>query len=412
MYNFIIRLYACFVRLVSPFHKKAKQMVCGQKNTYRILGEKIDPHAKHIWVHCASLGEFEQARPMIETLKKEHPEYRIVLTFFSPSGYEVRKEYSYADVVCYLPFDTPKKVTAFLDLVKPTLAIFVKYEFWYNYIHEAYLRGIPVYLISAIFRDNQLFFKKKAGRYGKILHFYREIFVQDEHSKELLNRHGITRVTVTGDTRFDRVIEIRRQAKELPLVHAFTADKESNGEMVLVAGSSWPPDEDIFIDYFNTRPRLKLIIAPHEIHESHLEEIEKKLKRPYIRYSAATEENIRDRDCLIVDCFGLLSSIYRYGDIAYIGGGFGVGIHNLPEAAVYGIPVIFGPNYRKFREAHDLIEKGGGFVVHDKKEFNELMDRFAERPEALSTAGDNAEDYILSNAGATRQIMEKMAADL
>ncbi len=412
MYNLAIRLYAFFIHLISPFHKKAKQMVRGQKNAYRILGERIDPKEKYIWVHCASLGEFEQARPLIEALKKEHPEYRILLTFFSSSGYEVRKEYAFADIVCYLPFDTPKRVTAFFNLVKPTLAVFVKYEFWYNYIHEAYLRKIPVYLISSIFRDNQPFFKKNAGRYGKMLHFYREIFVQDEHSKELLNRQGITRVTVTGDTRFDRVIEIRRQAKELPLVHALTADKECNGRMVLVAGSSWPPDEDIFIEYFNTRPRLKLIIAPHEIHESHLREIEKKLKRPYIRYSQAKEENIRDKDCLIIDCFGLLSSIYRYGDIAYIGGGFGVGIHNLPEAAVYGIPVIFGPNFRKFREAHDLIEKGGGFVIHNKKEFNELMDYFLKNPETLSEAGSKAENYILNNVGATRQIMEKITVDL
>lgn len=412
MYNFAIHLYAFFIHLISPFHKKAKQMVWGQKNTYRILREKIDPSEKYIWVHCASLGEFEQARPIIETLKKKYPEYRILLTFFSPSGYEVRKDYAFADIVCYLPFDTPKRVTAFFNLVKPTLAVFVKYEFWYNYIHEAYLRKIPVYLISSIFRENQPFFKKNAGSYGKMLHFYREIFVQDEHSQELLNRQGITCVTVTGDTRFDRVIEIRRQAKELPLVHAFTADKENDGGMVLVAGSSWPPDEDIFIDYFNARPCLKLIIAPHEIHESHLREIEKKLKRPYIRYSAATEENIRDKDCLIVDCFGLLSSVYRYADIAYIGGGFGVGIHNLPEAAVYGIPVIFGPNYKKFREAHDLIEKGGGFVIHNEEEFNERMDYLVKNPETLSEAGSKAENYILSNIGATQRIMEKVAADL
>lgn len=387
-------------------------MVRGQKDTYRILREKRDPNEQYIWFHCASLGEFEQARPMIETVKKKYPAYRILLTFFSPSGYEVRKDYSFADIVCYLPFDTPNRVNAFLDIAQPTLAVFVKYEFWYNYIHEAYLRGIPVYLISAIFRDNQPFFKKNAGRYGKILHFYREIFVQDEHSKELLHQQGITQVTVTGDTRFDRVIEVRSQAKELPLVHAFTENKKNGDGLVLVAGSSWPPDEDIFIDYFNTRQHVKLIVAPHEIHESHLEDIEKKLKRPYIRYSVATKENIRDVDCLIIDCFGLLSSIYRYGDVAYIGGGFGVGIHNLPEAAVYGIPVIFGPNYGKFREAHDLIEKGGGFVIHDKQEFNALMDRFAKQPEMLSAVGNEAEDYILSNAGATRQIMEKIATDL
>lgn len=408
MYNIAIRLYALLVRLASPFHKKARQMVRGQQKTYRLLRKKIDRNKEYIWFHCASLGEFEQARPLIEAMKKEYPAYGILLTFFSPSGYEVRKDYLLADVVCYLPFDTVKNVKMFFDLTKPKIVVFVKYEFWYNYIHESYRRGIPVYLISAIFRENQPFFKRKCCRYGKILHFYTHLFVQDERSKELLNKYGIDNVSVTGDTRFDRVIEVRRQAKNLPIVRTFTANK-ADKDIVLVAGSSWPADEDIFIDYFNTHPRLKLIIAPHEIHESHLQDIEKKLKRSYIRYSCAKQEEIGDKDCLIIDCFGLLSSIYRYGNIAYVGGGFGAGIHNLPEAAVYGLPVVFGPNYGKFREAHDLIERGGGFVVHHKMDFAKLMNCFIEEPKALAQVGKKAEEYILSNAGATGQIVRKIS---
>lgn len=380
-------------------------MIGGRKNTFRILREKIDPAASYVWIHAASLGEFEQARPIIETLKKEHPAYKILLTFFSPSGYEVRKEYPLADIVCYLPFDTKKNATKFLDLVKPYMAVFIKYEFWYNIIHESYLRDIPVYLVSAVFRPNQLFFKKNTGVYGKMLRFYARIFVQDEASQKLLNRHNVRNVTVTGDTRIDRVIEIKKEAKPLPLPKKFTGD---NGQVVFIAGSSWAPDEDIFIDYFNSHSGLKLIIAPHEIHEAHLSEIEHKLKRPSIRYSNATEQNIAGKDCLIIDCFGLLSSIYRYGNVAYIGGGFGAGIHNLPEAAVYGIPVIFGPNYLKFREAHGLIAEGGGFSVSNREEFNERMDIFMQSEEQMQSAGEKAKKYIFNNAGATRKILNNI----
>lgn len=397
-------LFQFAMRLIAPFHQKAKLMVKGQKETFNILKSKIAAGEKYVWFHCASLGEFEQARPLIETLKKDDPQYKILLSFFSPSGYEVRKDYPLADVVCYLPFDTKRNVRRFLDLAKPTYALFIKYEFWYNFIHETYLRHIPLYLVSAIFRPEQPFFRKRAGRYGKMLRFYTHIFVQDENSEKLLATLGLSNVTVAGDTRLDRVIEIQHQAKQLPVVEKFI----ENAGIVLVAGSSWPPDEEIFTAYFNAHPELKLIIAPHEIDEAHLSEIEAKLKRPHIRYSQSSAENAQEADCLIVDSFGLLSSIYRYGNIAYIGGGFGVGIHNLPEAAVYAIPVIFGPNYHKFREAHELIKTGGGFTIRSKQDFWEIMNRFSNTPSALSEAGKRAAFFIENNAGATKKIFEEI----
>ena len=380
-------------------------MMRGHKLTYRLLKEKTDHSAQYIWFHAASLGEFEQARPLIEAIRRDHPGYKILLTFFSPSGYEVRKDYPLADIVCYLPFDTKKNVRRFLDLAKPQIAIFIKYEFWYNYVHESYLRQIPLYLVSAVFRPNQIFFKKSGLQYGKMLRYYTHFFVQDEGSAQLLKEHHIQQVTVAGDTRIDRVIEIQKETRQLPAIEKF-ADANA---LVFIAGSSWAPDEDIFIDYFNTHPALKLIVAPHEIHESHLAEIEEKLQRPYIRYSQVTEDNAMQQDCLIIDSFGLLSSIYRYGHIGYIGGGFGVGIHNLAEAAVYGIPVIFGPNYAKFREAHGLIAHGGGFTIGHKTAFNQQMDLFTNDPSTRIEAGEKAKTYIFGNAGATKKIMQHLS---
>ncbi|HBL34545.1 MAG TPA: 3-deoxy-D-manno-octulosonic acid transferase [Porphyromonadaceae bacterium] len=409
MYNIAIALYAFFVRLVSPFHKKARRMVSGQRDTFRILREKIIPGEKYVWIHAASLGEFEQARPIIETVKGKMPEYKILLTFFSPSGYEVRKNYPLADIVCYLPFDTKRNVTRFLELAKPYVAVFVKYELWYNFIHESYLQRIPVYLVSAVFRPEQPFFHKGRGKYGKMLRFYTHIFVQDEHSKELLEAHQIRQVTVTGDTRIDRVMDVRKESLPLPLVERFI--QADNPKTIFIAGSSWEPDEDIFIDYFNSHPDMKMIVAPHEIDEDHLIRIEKKIKRPVIRYSGATLQNIQRHDCVIIDCFGLLSSMYRYGDIAYVGGGFGVGIHNLLEAAVWGIPVIFGPNFVKFREAYDLIYHGGGFSIDDKDSFNERMDGLLRSSESIKAAGKKAEAYIFSNGGATQKIIDIIGLD-
>lgn len=307
-----------------------------------------------------------------------------------------------------MPIDTKKNARRFLALAQPDIAIFIKYEFWYNFIHELYLKEIPVYLVSAIFRPNQLFFKKWGGVFKKILHYYTQLFVQDKKSKQLLTKHGLENVTVMGDTRMDRVIKIKEDALDLPIVDKFATPKKN--QSVLVAGSSWPDDENLLINYFNKHAYLKLIIAPHLINEAHLKQIESKLKRPFIRYSQAQlpDVSILNYDCLIIDNFGLLSSIYRYGQIAYIGGGFGAGIHNLPEAAIYGVPVIFGPNYKKFLEAKELLKSGGGFTISNEKELNKTLKNFVTSPEDLEIAGEAAANYIYKNAGATQRIVDKI----
>ena len=407
MYSLAIHFYAFIIALISPFHKKARIMRLGQWKTNSILREKIDRNAKYIWFHASSLGEFEQGRPMMEKIKAEHPEYKILLTFFSPSGYEVRKNYNGADVICYLPFDTPYRVKKFLNLANPSIAVFIKYEFWGNYLQELKHRNIPVYIISSIFRRDQLFFKWFGYPYRKMLYCFTHLFVQDDRSAALLKEFGITNVTVTGDTRFDRVLDVRNQARELSPVEHFVCEGGKEKRLTLVAGSSWPQDEEILIPYFNEHPEMKLIIAPHEIHREHLMYIESLLKRPSVRLSDVFHDQslAEGKDCLIVDSFGLLSSIYRYGTIAYIGGGFGAGIHNTLEAAVYGIPVLFGPKYHKFKEAKDLIKVGGGFSVSDKQSFCEKMDELLTYHEVLEAAGESAGQFVNGNAGATDKIL-------
>ena len=405
MYSLIIHLYAFFIELISPFHKKARLMRLGQWKTNGTLREKIDRNAKYIWFHASSLGEFEQGRPLIEKIKAEHPEYKILLTFFSPSGYEVRKNYGGADVVCYLPFDTPYRVKKFLDLSKPVMAIFIKYEFWDNYLSELKRRNIPVYIVSAIFRKEQLFFKWYGGMYRKVLSYFTHIFVQDDASRELLSKYGVTNVSVFGDTRFDRVQDVYKNTKQVPMVDLFVNNNRSDNQLTMVAGSSWQQDEEVYLNYFNEHPELKLIIAPHEIHKDHLMHIESMLKRPSIRLSEATEKDIKGKSCLIVDSFGLLSSIYRYGDLAYIGGGFGAGIHNVLEAAVYGIPVIFGPKYQKFKEARDLLQVGGAFSITEEKTFESKMEELSTYRDLLEAAGAAAGDFVKSNIGATNRII-------
>lgn len=406
LYNIGIFLYALAVRIVSPFNKKARKMIVGHKQTYRALKEKVNPNARYIWFHAASLGEFEQGRPIIETIKKEHPEYKILLTFFSPSGYEVRKDYGMADIVCYLPFDKKRNVKRFLKLIQPEMAVFIKYEFWYNFINQLWKRDIPTYMVSAVFRPNQIFFRWYGKNMRRILPKYTQICLQDDASAQLLKAINITNTSVCGDTRFDRVVDIRNQAKSLDLVEAFAAKAKEEGEKIIVAGSSWPKDEDIFIPYFNINTDVKLIIAPHEIDEAHLKYIESNLQRPHIRYSKASWEDMSKYDCLIIDCFGLLSSIYRYGQVAYVGGGFGVGIHNILEAAVYSVPVIFGPNFKKFREAQELIEQGGAYSIADSQSFRGLVDEFFEYDNILQNAGSNAGKYVSSNTGVVKKVMD------
>ena len=407
LYNFGIYTYKQLVNIASFRNLKARKMKQGHKEIFHYLAQNADPEGGYIWIHASSLGEFEQGRPIIEAIKAHYPEQKIAITFFSPSGYEVRKNYPKADLICYLPFDLPNNVNRFLNILKPKQAIFIKYEFWGNYLNALAKRNIPTYIISAIFRPSQIFFRPYGSYFRRILQNFEHLYVQDENSKKLLKDIGITKVSVTGDTRFDRVFEIRSQAKELPLIEQF-----SKGNFTLIAGSSWPKDEEIFIDYFNRHPEMKLIIAPHEIHEEHIQFILSRLNRTAIRYTQADEKNIQKADCIIIDCFGLLSSIYRYGQVAYVGGGFGAGIHNVPEAAVYGIPVIFGPNHKKFKEAKELIIAGGGFSISRSEDFELVMDRLLENKEFLSKAGITAGQYIQNNSGASKKILKELYPEI
>lgn len=409
MYSLAIFLYMLAVIVVSPFHKKAGAIVRGHIDTFKILREKIDRNARYVWFHAASLGEFEQGRPLIERFRREHPEYKILLTFFSPSGYEVRKNYEGADVICYLPFDTPGNVMSFFRLVRPEMAFFIKYEFWWNFLRACKHYNIPVYSISSIFRANKVFFKWYGKGYSAVLRLVDHFFVQDEESARLLSTLHITdNVTIVGDTRFDRVLDIQAKSRELPLVETFGKDAKS----IFVAGSSWPQDEELIIPYFNNHPQMKLILAPHVIDEAHLKHIESKLKRPFVRYTEANEDTVAQADCLIINCFGLLSSIYRYGNLAYVGGGFGAGIHNVPEAAVYGIPVLFGPNNKGFREAQDLLRLGGCFEITGQPLFNALVDKLTGNPRLCAKKGALCCDYIKSNAGATETIFSTLQLDV
>lgn len=400
MYELIINLYALCVAVVSLFNKKVRTMRKGEREAFKVLKEKVEPGEKYLWFHAASLGEFEQGRPIMERIRCEQPEKKILLTFFSPSGYEVRKNYGGADIICYLPLDTYINARRFLKLVHPEAAFFIKYEFWWNYLHILKRLGVPVYSVSSIFRPDQVFFRWYGYKYRNVLKCFTRFFVQNEQSRLLLGKLGITDVDITGDTRFDRVLSIMQQAKKLPLVEAFKQDYK-----VFVAGSSWPPDEDIFIRYFNEHKDWKLIIAPHVIGEDHLRQIISKLKLRTVRYTQATEDSVRDAQCLIIDCFGLLSSIYGYGDVAYIGGGFGVGIHNVLEASVWNVPVIFGPNNLRFQEAQDLLASGGGRQIDDYEGFKALMDGYDSDSARLGADGSEAGNYVKSKAGATDKIL-------
>jgi len=373
----------------------------GQKQTISILKRTLDPTRETFWFHAASLGEFEQGRPLIEKIKQQSPDIQIVLTFFSPSGYEIRKEYKGADVVCYLPFDTKKKASEFIQTTNPSKVIFIKYEFWANYLTILHQRAIPTFLISAIFRPEQLFFKKYGFFYHRLLTFFDHIFVQDQDSAKLLSTHHISHVSVAGDTRFDRVVAIASEAKQLPVIEKF-----AQNHPVYIMGSSWPADEALMIPYFNTHFSFRLIIAPHVTSESHISAICNALKRPYLRLSEATTQNVMNVECLVVDSIGLLASIYRYGTAAYIGGGFGVGIHNVLEAAVYGMPVIFGPNYQKFREATDLIRVGGGFSIHSQEALYDILNDWEIENQKIKRAGDAAARYVREQQGATEKILQ------
>ena len=402
MYNIIIYLYLLGVAIASLFSKKVKKMWAGERKAIDVLKENVDPDAKYIWFHAASLGEFEQGRPLIESIRKDYPEYKILLTFFSPSGYEVRKDYEGADIICYLPLDTIRNARRFLRAVRPVMAFFIKYEFWYNYMHILKHRNIPAYSVSSIFRPDQVFFKWYGRQYRTVLKCFTHFFVQNNESKELLGKLGITEVDVVGDTRFDRVLQIKEASKHLPIVESFT----KNAKKVFVAGSSWQPDEDIFLKYFNDKKDWKLIIAPHVIGEDHLKQILNHVEgRKVVRYTQATIDNVADAEILIIDCFGLLSSIYNYGTVSYVGGGFGVGIHNVLEAAVWDIPVIFGPNNKHFQEAQGLMKANGGFEITDYDSFCEFMSKFENGDEFLKNSGESAGRFVMSLSGASKKVI-------
>lgn len=403
MYNIAIYLYGLGVFIYSLFNEKVRKMWRGEHESFRIIRERLDPNAKYIWFHAASLGEFEQGRPLMERIRATHPEYKILLTFFSPSGYEVRKDYKGADIVCYLPLDTVNNARRFLRTVRPVMAFFIKYEFWYNYLHVLKHRCVPTYSVSSIFRRGQIFFKWYGRDYARVLSCFTTFFVQNEESKLLLGTIGIKNAVVAGDTRFDRVLQIKEASKQLPLVEAFV----SNAEHVFCAGSSWQPDEEIFIPYFNGRSDWKLIIAPHVIGEEHLAQIMQLLKgRRVTRYTQTNPEEAAKADVLIIDCFGLLSSIYRYAQVSYVGGGFGAGIHNTLEAGVWGIPVIFGPNNKRFAEAQGLLKCKGGFEIRDVNDFTTLMVHLESEPALLEKSGKAAADYVKSLSGATEKILK------
>ncbi|MFQ7114320.1 3-deoxy-D-manno-octulosonic acid transferase [Hallella bergensis] len=408
MYQLFICLYTFGVWVASLFSKKVRMMWQGEHQAFRILKERVNPNDKYIWFHAASLGEFEQGRPLIEHIRKEHPEYKILLTFFSPSGYEVRKNYEGADICCYLPLDTIRNARRFLRLIRPAMAFFIKYEFWYNYLHILKHRGVPAYSVSSIFRPDQVFFQWYGRGYRKVLDCFTHFFVQNEESRELLSQIAIERATVVGDTRFDRVLQIKEASKQLPLIEAFVGTAEQQPTKVFVAGSSWEPDEDIFIKYFNQHKDWKLIIAPHVIGENHLKAIVSKLDRKVTRYSVATTESARQAECLIIDCFGLLSSIYHYGSVSYIGGGFGNGIHNVLEAAVWSVPVVFGPNNKHFQEAQGVLKVQGGYQIENYQEFAELMNQFDNNADFLAQSGKQAGLFVSSRAGATQKIIDNI----
>ena len=404
LYSLAVRLYGLAICTVSLFNPKAAAWCRGRRHYFRRLEEIFSRRGKTVWFHCASLGEFEQGRPVIEALKERDPSLQVVLTFFSPSGYEVRKDYDKADVVCYLPLDTPGNARRFLDIVQPDLAVFVKYEFWFHFLTTLKKRAIPVVLISAIFRPGQWFFRWYGRRFLRVMECFSRIFVQDEASQKILARHGIKTVEVAGDTRFDRVMAIAAARKRIPLAEAFAGDRT-----VVVAGSTWKEDETLLLSYLNRRVRpYKWIIAPHEIHPSHIAWLTERLQVPFMLFSEGDARDPAKVEVLVIDNIGMLSSLYAYGRLAYIGGGFGSGIHNVPEAAVYGVPVLFGPRYGKFREAVDLVRLGGAYPLENATELERLLNRFYDDVAAREKAGAAARDYVRASAGSTEKIVNNL----
>ena len=400
LYNSGLVIFRLLLTIISPFNSKAKLWVKGRQNILNRISDSLTNDEKRVWVHAASLGEFEQGRPIIEKIKRDYPEYKIVLTFFSPSGYEVRKDYNFADYIYYLPDDTLKNAEFFLDIVQPEFVLFIKYEYWYNYLMTLKKKNIPTYMVSSIFRKDQIFFKWYGGWYRQMLKSITHFFVQNQESKKLLSQLNFNNVTISGDTRLDRVFELSEQTTTYPIVKKF-----QNGKNILIAGSTWKPDEELLIRYINSNDNdWKYIIAPHEIHEHNIKRIEHLLRKKTVRYSKAIETDVDKYDVLIIDNIGILSSLYQYGKLAYIGGGFSTGIHNILEAATFSVPVIFGPDYKNFQEAHDLIELGGAFSINNQTDFNNITNKLITNNQ-LTKKGGICKTYIEKNKGATFNVI-------
>ncbi len=400
IYNLGILVYSALVWILSPFNNKARLWIKGRKGWYGSLKSKVKPGEKYIWIHCASLGEFEQGRPLIEAIRKETPEIKIILTFFSPSGFEVRKDYSQTDIICYLPADTPGNAQKFVNLINPEKVIFVKYEYWYNYITAINRKGIPLFLVSAIFRKEQAFFKWYGSFLRKILRSFTAFYVQDQQSADIMKTEGFDNITVAGDTRFDRVMQVVGNARDIPQLKKFRGDCK-----LFLAGSSWKRDEEIIARYISKYPGpMKWVFAPHEIGKENIERLERLLDYKCVRFSEFKEE-LCDARAMIIDNIGILSSAYHYAHIAEVGGGFGRGIHNILEPACWGIPVLFGPNHHKFREAVEMTSLGGSRSFDNFEDFEAVLNAWLSNEELYQKAADSAGKYVRENTGATRKIM-------
>jgi len=401
VYSFSVILYYWTVKIASLFNEKARLWVNGRKNGLDEIALDLDYEATYVWFHCASLGEFEQGRPVIEKFRKENPGIKIVLTFFSPSGYQIRKDYPLVDHVFYMPLDTKENARRFVDYVNPRMAVFVKYEYWFNHLDALHEKNIPIVFISSIFRPGQMFFSWWGGWFRKQLKRITYFFVQDKKSRDLLYSIGINNVVVSGDTRFDRVFDISKSPSRFEKVESFI-----QGSVIFMAGSTWPADEQMIVPFINQyEGDLKFIIVPHEIHENHIARLKKDINKSAVLYSQYSFDGFKDAKVLIIDQMGMLSSLYQYASIAYIGGGFGKGIHNTLEAAAFGMPVLFGPNYRKFAEAADMVSFGCAFPVKSKEQFMQVTEKLISDYNLLKEASDIAKQYVVMKRGATNTIL-------
>jgi len=405
IYNIIIHTCIFLIHVTAIINEKAEKFIKGRKNWDDTLAGKLKPDVSYLWFHCSSLGEFEQGRPLMEKIKNYYPQYNIIITFYSPSGYEIRKNYKCADIIMYLPMDTRRNARKFVNMVKPEKVFFIKYDFWHFFLSEIKKQNIPAYLVSGIFREKQIFFRNSPwGKlYRRILNNFKHFFVQDIKSAKILAKIGINNVTVSGDTRFDRVAEIARSSKDFPLI-----DKFKGNSPLIIAGSTWRPDEEILAEFIQKHDNIKIIIAPHEVLSANINRLQQMIKNPSLKYSEANNKNITGYSVLIIDSVGLLSSLYKYGDIAYIGGGFGVGIHNILEPATFGLPVLFGPKHEKFKEAIDLVKTGGAFPVHNYKELNTSLENLLKNPEKRAEASKTCTNFVVKNRGATDMIIKKI----